>query len=265
MKYLKLMNRYKNEILFLSYQNVKTQYLETTFGLSWALVKPMTFVFTFWLFFTVGLRGGSPVNGDPYLLALFAGYMPWFVISEMINSGTGVIVGNAMLIKSIKFPVMSLPLINVLSKMYVHIAVMICVFIFFVLYGGTGYLPDIYYINFIYYWITLIAFFTAITFILGSITVIIKDVKPLVGALMQPLFWLTPVLYVPDTPKFELFMRLIDPLYYFIIGYKETLLLDKFFWEDIWYDIYIWIIIVLMYVLGLMFWNKIRPLMADLI
>lgn len=265
MKYLKLMNLYRNEILFLSYQKVKTQYLETTFGLGWALVKPMTFVFTFWVFFTIGLRGGTPVHGDPYLLYIFAAYMPWFAISEMINSGAGVIQQNSMLIKTIKFPVMSLPLINVLAKMYVHVAVMVCVWIFFVAYGGTSYLPDIYYINFIYYWITMIAFFTSLTFILASLTVIVKDVKPLVAALMQPLFWLTPVLYTPDTPKFELIMRLIDPLYYFIIGYKETLLQDKFFWTDIWYDLYIWFIIFLMYGLGLMFWKKIRPVMADLI
>ncbi len=270
MKYLKVLFDYRKEIIFLSYQQIKKQYLETAFGIGWAVVRPMVFIFSFWFFFTIGLRGGSPKDGHPYLMFLFAGYMPWFIISELIVSGCGVIKSNAVFVKTIKFPVMALPLINVLSKMFVHVAVMFLVFIFYMFYGwinglGTTYFPDIYYINFIYYWFTMIVFFTGITFILSSLNTLIKDVGPLIAAIMQPLFWITPVLYTPYGPTFELVMRLIDPLYYFIVGYKETLLYHKFFFEDIWYDIYIWVIIILIYVIGVVFWKKIRPFMADLI
>ncbi len=265
MKYTKLLLQYRREILFLAYQKVKTQYLETAFGIAWAVVKPMVFIASFWFFFTVGLRGGNAVDGHPYLLYLFAGYMPWFVISELIVSAPNVIVSEKQLVKTIKFPVMALPLINVLSRMFVHIAVMLLVFVIYVVLGGVSYLPDIYYLNFIYYWFTMVVFFTATTFLLSSLTVIVKDIKPLVNAIMQPLFWITPVLYTPSTPMFDLVMRLVNPLYYFIVGYRETLLYEKFFWEDIWYDIYIWLIIAVIFFIGMVFWNKIRPMMSDLI
>ncbi len=265
MKYSKLLLQYRREILFLAYQKIKTQYLETAFGIAWAVVKPMVFIASFWFFFTIGLRGGSAVDGHPYLLYLFAGYMPWFVISELIVFAPSVIISDKQLVKTIKFPVMALPLINVLSRMFVHIAVMFLVFIIYVVLGGTSYLPDVYYFNFIYYWITMIVFFTGVTFLLSSLTVIIKDIKPLVGAIMQPLFWITPVLYTPSTPMFDLVMRLVNPLYYFIVGYRETLLYEKFFWQDIWYDVYIWLIIGVVYLIGMALWKKIRPMMADLI
>ncbi len=265
MKYSKLLLQYRREILFLAYQKIKTQYLETAFGIAWAVVKPMVFIASFWFFFTVGLRGGNAVDGHPYLLYLFAGYMPWFVISELIVYAPNVIIGEQQLVKTIKFPVMALPLINVLSRMFVHIAVMFLVFIIYVALGGPAYLPDVYYFNFIYYWFTMVVFFTAVTFLLSSLTVIIKDIKPLVGAIMQPLFWITPVLYTPATATFDLIMRLVNPLYYFIVGYRETLLYEKFFWEDIWYDIYIWLIIAVIFFIGMVFWNKIRPMMSDLI
>ncbi|MFV0288611.1 MAG: ABC transporter permease [Mycoplasmatales bacterium] len=265
MKYLKLLYGYRKEILFLAYQQIKTRYLETAFGIGWAIVTPMVFMFSFWFFFTVGLRGGAPQAGNPYLLNIFASYMPWFVISELITSGTGVIKANGVLVKTIKFPVMALPMINVLSKMFVHIIVMLIVCIIYVFLGGWTYLPDIYYINFIYYWFTMLVFFTGLTFFLSSLATIIRDVKPLVGAIMMPLFWMTPVLYTPQSLRFDIIMRLVDPLYYFIIGYKETLLYEKFFYEEIWYDIYIWVIIALIYIVGMLFWQKVRPLMADLI
>ncbi len=265
MKYSKLLLQYRKEILFLAYQKIKTQYLETAFGIAWAVVKPMVFIASFWFFFTVGLRGGNSVDGHPYLLYLFAGYMPWFIISELVVSAPSVIIGEKQLVKTIKFPVMALPLINVLSRLFVHIAVMLLVFVIYVLLGGTSYLPDVYYINFIYYWFTMVVFFTSFTFLLSSLTVIVKDIKPLINAIMQPLFWITPVLYTPSTPMFDLIMKLVNPLYYFIVGYRETLLYEKFFWQDVWYDVYIWLIIIAIYLIGMVFWNKIRPMMADLI
>ncbi len=173
MKYSKLLLQYRREILFLAYQKIKTQYLETAFGIAWAVVKPMVFIASFWFFFTVGLRGGNSVDGHPYLLYLFAGYMPWFIISELIVVAPGVIVSEKQLVKTIKFPVMALPLINVLSRLFVHIAVMLLVFVIYVVLGGTSYLPDVYYINFIYYWITMVVFFTGVTFLLYSLTVFV--------------------------------------------------------------------------------------------
>lgn len=265
MKYVKLIYHYRKEILFLAYQKIKTQYLETVFGIGWAIITPLVFVVSFWFFFTLGLRAGNPVEGHPYLLIIFASYMPWFLMSGVINASTKTITKNAVLIKTIKFPVMALPLIDVLSKMFVHIIVMFIIWFIFIFVGGISYLPDIYYINFIYYWGTMIIFFTGLTFFLSSLAVLIKDVGPLVTAIMQPLFWITPVLYTPSTLKFEFIMRVLNPLYYFIVGYKDTLLYDKFFFEDIGYDIYIWLIIILLYIVALKFWSKIRPLMADLI
>lgn len=265
MKYIKLLRQYKNEILFLSYQKVKTQHLETFLGMGWAIVKPMTFVMTFWLFFTVGLRSGAPVGGHPFLLFLFSGYIPWMFISENISTASKVISGNAPLVKNIKFPVMALPLINFLSKFYIHVVLVAIVAIIYVIIGGMDYMPDIYFINFIYYWFTMMVFFTGLGFVLGSLNVVIKDIGPLVNAIMQPLFWITPIFYIPYTPKLDLFMKLLNPLYYFILGYRDTLLYKHFFWEEIWYDIYIWILIFIIYFIAYKVWNKIRPLMADLL
>lgn len=259
--YASNISRYRNEILFLSYQSVKKQYLQTAFGLGWAVVQPMVYMVTFWFFFTLGLRGGGPINGFHYLLVLFCSNMPWLLMSGTINGGTKIISKNAILVKTIKFPVMALPLIEVLSKMYVHIAVMGLVIVIFTI---AGYRPDIYYINFIYYWITLIAFLTAISFLLSSVSIVVKDIPPLISAIMLPLFWMTPVLWQP-AGMLLMFEKLFNPFYYFILGYQETMLYDVFFWENIIYDIYIWVIIGIIFMVGLKFFKKIRPIMADII
>lgn len=261
MNYLKAIKKYQNEIMFLSFQSVKKQYLETAFGLGWAVVKPMVYVLTFWLFFSIGLRGGTPVDGHVFILFLFAGIMPWFLLAESVAGGTKVITKNAILVKTIKFPVMALPLIEVLAKMYVHIAVMFLVSFVFAFNGEP---PTIYYINFIYYWTMMVLFLTSITFFLSSVSVLLKDIQNLVSAIMQPLLWSTPVLwYQPGVVDF--LEKLFNPFYFFIAGYRETLLYQKFFWEDPLYDIYMWIIIAVTFAIGLRFWKKLRPIMADIL
>ncbi len=261
MNYLKALYKYRNEILFLSYQTVKKQYLETAFGIGWAVVKPMVYVLTLSFFFQVGLRSGSSIDGNLFTLYLFAAVIPWQLLAGSITGGTKAITKNAILVKTIKFPVMALPLIEVLASIYVHIAVMFLLFIIFTFYGKP---PTIYYINFIYYWVTLIVFLTSITFFLSSVSVLVKDVKNLVAAIMQPLFWMTPVLwYQPG--MIDYLERLFNPLYYFINGYRETLLYGKFFWEEPLYDLYIWLIIGLFFFIGLRFFKKLRPIMADII
>lgn len=261
MNYLKALYKYRNEILFLSYQKVKTQYLETAFGIGWSVVKPMVYVLTFTFFFKVGIKQGSAVDGHQFILFLFAGTMPWFLLSETLIGGTKAITSNAVLVKTIKFPVMALPLIEVLAKVYVHIGVMLLVMIVFALNGKP---PTIYYINFIYYWVTLVVFLTSITFFLSSVSVLIRDVQNLMSAIMQPLFWMTPILWY-QAGMIDFLSRLFNPLYYFIVGYRETMLYGKFFWEDPLYDIYIWVIIALIFALGIHFFKKLRPIMADII
>ncbi len=211
--------------------------------------------------FTIGLRSGEPVDGHPFILFLFAGTMPWFLLSEAIVGGTKTITSNAVLIKTIKFPVMALPIIETLSKLYVHIAVMILVFM---VYWFNGYPPTIYYINFIYYWFIMLIFLTLLSFILSSISVILRDVQNLIAALMQPLFWLTPVLW-HQNGLIDTLEKIFNPLYFFIVGYRDTLLYKKFFWEDLTYDLYMFFILLIMFIFGMRLWNKIRPIMADLI
>lgn len=263
MDQIKVIWSHKREIHYLAVEKIRMKYNETFLGLIWAVVQPMVYVMTFWFFFTVGLRSGSPVKGYDFLLWLIGGVMSFRILSEAITASTTVLTGNVVFIKSIKFPVMLLPIIEMLSKMYVHIGVMILIWIFYLIRGGLEFAPDIYYINFLYYWFVMFAFLVAVSILLSSLNVIIRDTKNLVSAIMMPMFWITPVLWEAGDGWTDLIMKLINPLYFFVLGYRDTLLFEKFFWEEIWYDFYIWIVILLIFGIGTKLWKNVRPVMAD--
>lgn len=274
MKYINVILKNVQLIHQMAVHKLKSEYAEQAFGFAWAIINPLVYVFSFWFFFAVGVKKGAPINGNPYIIWLFPGVLSFRHLSSMINHSTKHIAQNKMLVKTIKFPVMTLPIIETLKEMYVHILVMGVMCILFTVIGyslgsGLQYMPDIYYLNLIYYWIVMFAFGVAMSLILSPLGVLLKDTKNLVSAIMQPLFWITPVLYAVNdindpSPTLELLQKLLNPLYFFVYGYRQTFLYDAFFFEDPLYNLYIWIVIGIMFVIGMNIWKKTRELMPDL-
>ncbi len=273
MRYLKVIWENKRAIHNIAVHKLKAQYAEQAFGIGWAIVNPLVYVFSFWFFFTIGIKGGGDVLGFPKIVWLFPGVLAYRQVASYINSAPKIIGKNKMLVKTIKFPVMTLPVIEILKELYVHIIVMLIMFVIYSIVGFTtthtwAFLPDIYYLNFIYYWFVMLVFGVGVSLILCPIGVLIKDTKNLVSAIMQPMFWLTPVLFPVEggiSPFVEKVEMLLNPLYFFVRGYRETMVYDRFFFESPLYQLYMWCIIVVIYIIGIKVWKKTRELMPDLI
>lgn len=272
MKYLKVLFEYRKSIHNIAIHKIKVNYAGQIFGFGWAIINPLVYILSFWLFFAVGLRSNGPVNGFPFIVWLFPGILAYRQVSGYMTKSPSFILKNKVLVKTIKFPVMTLPVIEILQELYIHILVMgiMCILYALIGFSQTGtwdYLPDIYYINFIYYWFTMVVFGVGVSLVLSPLGVLIKDTKPLIGAVMQPMFWLTPVLYAVEygvAPGLEKIQKLLNPFYYFVSGYRETMVYDRFFFEAPKYDLYFWCIILVLYIIGFRIWTKTRELMPDL-
>lgn len=262
MNYLKSVYNARQKIMFLAYENIKKQYLETVFGIAWAVVQPAVYMITFFFLYKYGIKGNSTIYGAPFLLYIFAANMPWLVMSQTLTQGSKVFLKNSVLITTIKFPVMVLPFAEVLAKIYVHIFVMLMVFVVFM---GYGYYPDLYYLNFLFYWPMLVVFLVGITFLLGTLSVLFRDIPPLIASILMPLFWYTPIVWYPQGPQMELFEKIFNPFYFFVYGYRNTMLLDKNFWESPQYMIYFIVLNIIIYIIALRVYKNTKSIMADII
>lgn len=273
MKYLKVLFENKNTMHSIAVHKLKAEYAGQIFGIGWAILNPLIYILSFWFFFAVGLKSGEDVLGNPFIMWLFPGILAYRQVASYMTKAPTFIKKNKVLVKTIKFPVMTLPVIEILKELYVHILVMFVMFILYALIGYNqsstwAYMPDIYYINFIYYWFTMLVFGVGVSLVLSPLGVLIKDTKPLMSALMQPMFWLTPVLYSVEggiSPLLEKLQMLLNPLYFFVAGYRDTMVYDRFFFEQPLYDLYFWIFILILYIIGFKIWTKTRELMPDLI
>ncbi|WOO89087.1 ABC transporter permease [Mollicutes bacterium LVI A0078] len=273
MKYLKVLYENRQSMHNITIHKLKASFANQIFGLGWAIINPLVYILSFWFFFAFGLKESDPILGIPFIMWLFPGILAYRQVSGYMTKAPNFIVKNKVLVKTIKFPVMTLPVIEILQELYIHVLVMVVMFGLYALIGlnqsGTwAYLPDIYYLNFIYYWFAMLVFGVGVSLVLSPLGVLIKDTRPLMSAIMQPMFWITPVLYTVEgglSPTMEKVQMLGNPLYFFVAGYRDTMAYNRFFFEQPLYDLYFWFLMVVLYLVGFKIWTKTRELMPDLI
>ena len=117
---------YQNRRLIwkLSKNDFKTRYAGSYLGIIWAFVQPIVTVVMYWFVFGVVMPGRAvAVQGDieiPYILWLIAGIVPWFFFSEALSNGTGALLEYNYLVKKVVFKISILPIIKIMSALFVH-------------------------------------------------------------------------------------------------------------------------------------------------
>ena len=238
-------------------------YKGAALGYLWAVIKPLVTIGVYLFAFQIGIRNGAPMDGFPFLLWLIAGLVPWFFMSDAIISGTMSIRLYRQFVTKVKFPISTIPTFVLLSKLYVQMLLLIPVILLFFAYG---YQVDIYYLQFLYYIPTMYLFFVVLSWSLSALAVVSRDFENLVKASLQAFLWLTPILWnIRDIENEVLqFILKLNPLNYFIEGYREIFLYKQWFFESS-YSIYIWIVIIALAIIGSTIYKKLYKDFADVL
>ena len=183
---------YRKQIIKLAKSDLIKTYRGSALGWAWAIIKPLVTIFVFWFAFSMGLRHGQDVDGYPFILWLIAGFLPWFYMTEMITQGAACIRKNKHMVTKMKFPVSTIPTFTGLSKLVVHLVLLLIVIVIFCLFG---YLPDIYYLQLPLYILMMLVFFIFWALFSGMLSALSKDFQNLVNAFVTALFWMSGIIY----------------------------------------------------------------------
>ena len=113
--------RNKTLVWKLGKNDFKTKYAGSYFGILWAFVQPMVTILIYIFIFQFGFRVMDTPNGYPYALWLIAGIIPWFFFSEGIINATNCLMEYSYLVKKVVFKISVLPLVKILSALFVHL------------------------------------------------------------------------------------------------------------------------------------------------
>lgn len=262
-RFLKHILENKKLLITLSVNDFKEQYLGSYLGIVWAMLRPLLFIGIMWFVFVFGFKSKPIDDGTPFILWLLCGMIPWFFFADSLGKSMNAIVSNSFLVKKVAFRVSILPLVQVISSLYIHIVFVGILLSIFILYGYT---PTIYWLQIPYFMICMILLLLGLGWLTSAIKVFVKDVGEIIGVIIQFGFWLTPIFWsisiIPE--KYQSIIKL-NPMFYIIDGYRNALIHQKWFWEDMSLTTYYFTLTMVILVLGAIVFKRLRPHFGDVL
>ena len=255
---------YRWQLPKLARSDLKKAYSGSFLGWTWAVIRPSILIFVFWFAFTIGLRHGKPVDGYPFFLWLIAGMVPWFYMRDMLTSGAGSIRKHKYLVKKIKFPVSTIPTFVSMSFIVTHCLLLV---IMIVIYWMFRYPPTIYYLQLPFYLVLMFLFWTAWGLFSGILSSFSADFLNLIRSLTQALFWLSGILYNAKDIE-QIWIRRIlmfNPVTILVDGYRNSFVYHKWFWETPREMRNYFIVFVIMCLLAIWAYKRLRKDLPDVL
>lgn len=244
----------------LSLKDVQKRFSGTYFGIVWGILQPLLTIMIYWAVFQFGFRSGD-VGEVPYVLWFIAGIVVWLFISEAFAYASNSFLEYNYLIQKVKFNINILPLVKILSSWYIHlffvfIAVVICAFL--------GYYPTVLFVQIVYYMLATIVFLFSLSLLTSSIMVFFRDLNQIINIILLLGMWGTPIAWdmsmFPDDVQRVL---KLNPFYYLVEGYRDAILGRKWFWDNPGLGIYFWILTIVLLIVGVTIYTRLKPYFAD--
>jgi len=249
-------------LLRLAKNDFKTKYAGNYLGIVWAFVQPIVTVCVYWFVFQVGFRS-APVSEYPYVLYLISGIVPWFYFQEALMSGTNCFIEYSYLVKKVVFKISILPVVKIISALFVHAFFVGFVILVFAL---CGYYPDLYVLQVIYYSFCMCVLVLGLVYMTSAVMIFFRDLGQIISIFLQVGIWLTPIMWnVEMLGEKGQFLMKFNPLYYIVCGYRDALMDKIWFFEKWKYMLYFWVVTAVIFLIGTTIYKRLRVHFADVL
>ncbi|MDB9786875.1 ABC transporter permease [Bacteriovoracaceae bacterium] len=241
--------------------DIQNQFSGTYLGFTWAFIPPLVSLTIIHFVFTFGLKP-SNIGDVPFSSWLTVGMVPWFFLSEGISSSSNAILEYKFLFKKTAINMYSLPLAKLAISCVTHLFILNATLIYLLIndvhFSITWFMLP-------YYIFCGISLLIGSSFFLSTLTIFIKDTPKYVSIFIQVFFWFTPILWnsnmIPNNLKWVL---LINPFYYIINGYRNSLVFNSVFEIQSIDHLIFWFLTIGLFISSLYFFKKARPIIAEM-
>jgi ABC-type polysaccharide/polyol phosphate export permease len=177
-------------VLFFAQRDLRVRYKQAVLGVLWVVVQPLITVAAFT--FVFDRLADVETGGTPYPVFALAGLLSWGYLSQCITKGSEILVANSSLITKVYFPRLIAPLASLLPPMVDLGVGLVLLGVLCLVYGVTPGLA----LLLLPVWLALLALSAlGVTCFLAALNVRFRDVRHLVGPLLQVFLFLSPVAY----------------------------------------------------------------------
>lgn len=170
-------------------KDLKVKYQSSALGFLWSLATPLLLLSVYYVVFGYIFRNGLPM----FAVYLMAGLLPWNAFATAVMFGCGSVVGNANLVKKVRFPTTVLPL-SAVGYAAVHFVLQLGVFaVFLGVFYRDAFGPQL--LLLVPAMAVLLVFSVGLGMLVAALTVRYRDVQHLMEVALLAWFWLNPILY----------------------------------------------------------------------
>ena len=171
-------------------RDLKVKYQGSVLGFLWSLANPLLLLVVYTFVFQVVLKSGIPQFGF-YLLS---GLLVWNLFAGAVGTSTAAVVGNAGLVKKVRFPLSVLPLSQV-GFALVHFALQVFVLLVVMAVTGNTQFAGPQLLLAVPAIAVAVLFTVAVSFLVAGLNVRYRDTQHVVEVALMAGFWINPIVY----------------------------------------------------------------------
>ena len=252
-------------ILRMSRYEDKAAYQSHYLGLAWQILNPAIQVGIYYLVFGIGVNQGKEISGVPFIVWMLIGITVWFYVNASILGASNSIHRQVGMVAKMKFPVSVLPTINIVSNLSTYFPMIGIVIITLLVFGIW---PSLFWLQYFYYFICMIALLFAFGLLNATITVLIRDYQIFLQSVLRLLFYVSgPIWDIQNRSLPGPLVKILqlNPVYYIIEGFRDTFIGRAWFWEHGTQAIVFWGMVFILLILGSHLHMKFRSKFVDYI
>jgi lipopolysaccharide transport system permease protein len=210
---------YRELLWILALRDVKVRYKQTVLGVTWALIQPFLQMI---LFVAVFAKNGFSTDGVAAPVFYFSGLLPWLLFSNSLTTAGNSLINNQHLITKVYFPRLVIPIAAIITAL-IDFAISFALLIALMAWYRVPPTSSILLLP-VFILLAMLAAL-AVGLWLSALNVQYRDVRYVLGFLVQ--FWLfaTPVIYPASMVKthWRRIVLGINPMSGVVEGFRWTM------------------------------------------
>lgn len=209
-------------------QDLVDRHASSVLGTLWSFILPLVNILIFTLIFSnimgakLQMAGLATLGQYSYSVYLITALLAWNCFASTTTRLTNILHEKAGLITKVRLSIYTLPLFVPITETILYLISMLFFAVFLV---GIGFEWSTAWLWWPFIFITQQLLAYALGFTFAILSVFIRDIKELVGIIMQLWFWMTPIVYVPDIipPAWQSLLAL-NPYYHIAQALRDTMI-----------------------------------------
>ena len=213
---------FRELLYFLIWRQLKVRYKQTVLGAAWAVIQPTAIMIVFSVFFGIVVRVPTDI---PYWIFTLSGVVVWTYFSNALNQASNSLVSQENLITKVYFPRLLIPIAAVLAGL-IDFFIAFSVLVILIVIAPRAHLSLVTMWAVPLFVALVVVIALAVSLWLSALNVQYRDVRLLVGVMVQLWFFATPIIYpsnlIPD--GWRTLYQILNPMVGIVEGFRWALL-----------------------------------------